>query len=81
MGVDLCGVTLVPVPLIDVETANWMTSTYPGSPFARGPVISATASNGRRTPLRSDAEHEFVLGLSAMSRQSGRELLRLSDTR
>ncbi|MGN6870052.1 MAG: arylamine N-acetyltransferase family protein [Solirubrobacteraceae bacterium] len=59
--VDLYGVTLSPVPLIDVETANWMTSTYPGSPFVRGPVISATASNGHRTLLRSDTEHEFVL--------------------
>jgi N-hydroxyarylamine O-acetyltransferase len=59
--VDLYGVTLSPVPLIDVETANWMTSTYPGSPFVRGPVISATASDGHRTLLRSDAEHEFVL--------------------
>ena len=59
--VDLYGVTLSPVPLIDVETANWMTSTYPGSPFVHGPVISATASNGHRMLLRSDAEHEFVL--------------------
>jgi N-hydroxyarylamine O-acetyltransferase len=59
--VDLYGVTLSPVPLIDVETANWMTSTYPGSPFVRGPVISAIASNGHRTLLRCDAEHEFVL--------------------
>jgi len=58
---DLYGVTLSPVPLIDIETANWMTSTYPGSPFVRGPVISATASNGHRTLFRSDAEHEFVL--------------------
>ncbi len=59
--VDLYGVTLSPVPLIDVETANWMTSTYPGSPFVRGPVISATASSGHRTLLSSDAENEFVL--------------------
>jgi arylamine N-acetyltransferase len=59
--VDLNGVSLSPVPLIDVETANWMTSTHPGSPFVRGPVSSATATNGRRTLLRSDAEHEFVL--------------------
>lgn len=59
--VDLYGVTPGPVPLIDIETANWMTSTYPGSPFVRGPVISATAPNGHRTLLRSNAEHGFVL--------------------
>ena len=59
--VELYGVPLSPVPLIDIETANWMTSTHPGSPFVRGPVITSTAPNGHRTLLRSDAEHEFVL--------------------
>jgi N-hydroxyarylamine O-acetyltransferase len=59
--VELYGVPLSPVPLIDIETANWMTSTHPGSPFACGPVITSTAPNGHRTLLRSDAEHEFVL--------------------
>lgn len=59
--VDHYGVTLSPVPFVDIETANWMTSTYPGSPFVRGPIISATATNGHRTLIRSDAEHGFVL--------------------
>lgn len=58
---DLYGVALSPVPSIDIETANWMTSTHPRSPFVRGPVISATAPDGGRTLLRGDAEHEFVL--------------------
>jgi N-hydroxyarylamine O-acetyltransferase len=58
---DLYGVALSPVPLIDIETANWMTSTHPRSPFVRGPVISVTAPDGRRTLLKSDKEHEFVL--------------------
>lgn len=33
-------------PISTAETGNWMTSTHPGSPFVRGPVISGTASNG-----------------------------------
>jgi N-hydroxyarylamine O-acetyltransferase len=59
--VDQYGVVLSPVPLIDIVTANWMTSTYPGSPFVRGPIISATATDGSRTLLRSDQEQGFVL--------------------
>ncbi|MGH2851538.1 MAG: arylamine N-acetyltransferase, partial [Solirubrobacteraceae bacterium] len=59
--VDQYGVALSPVPLIDIETANWMTSTYPGSPFVRGPIVSATAANGHRTLVRSDPKHGFVL--------------------
>ena len=59
--VELYGVPLSPVPRIDIETANWMTSTHPRSPFVRGPVITLTASNGHRTLLRSDTQHEFVL--------------------
>ncbi|MHB1571155.1 MAG: arylamine N-acetyltransferase family protein [Solirubrobacteraceae bacterium] len=58
---DLYGVTLSPVPLIDIETANWMTSTHPRSPFVRGPVISSTAPDGSRTLLKNDQENEFLL--------------------
>ena len=38
-----------------------VTSTYPGSPFLRGPIISATANDGRRTLIRSDPEQAFIL--------------------
>lgn len=58
---DQYGVVADPVPMIDIETANWRTSTYPGSPFVRGPIISATAHDGSRTLMRPDSEHGFVL--------------------
>ena len=59
--VDQYGVIPSPVPLVDVLTANWLTSTYPESPFLRGPIISATAADGRRTLIRSDRQHGFIL--------------------
>lgn len=59
--VDQYGVVADPVPMIDIETANWLTSTYPGSPFVRGPIISATAHDGSRTLIRADSEHGLVL--------------------
>lgn len=59
--VDQYGVIASPVPFVDVQTANWLTSTYPESPFLRGPIISATAADGRRTLIRSDRQHGFIL--------------------
>jgi arylamine N-acetyltransferase len=59
--VDQYGVIPDPVPLIDVETSNWLTSTHPRSPFRRGPIISATAADGRRTLIRADPQHGFIL--------------------
>jgi N-hydroxyarylamine O-acetyltransferase len=59
--VDQYGVIPSPVPLVDVETANWLTSTHPRSPFLRGPIISATAADGRRTLIRADPQHGFIL--------------------
>jgi N-hydroxyarylamine O-acetyltransferase len=58
---DQYGVVGTPVPFVDLETANWLTSTYPGSPFVHGPIISASADDGRRTLIRADAAHELVL--------------------
>lgn len=72
--VDQYGVALSPVPLIDIETANWMTSTYPGSPFVRGPIISATATDGSRTLVRSDQKHGFVLVEQQPTRRVARPL-------
>jgi N-hydroxyarylamine O-acetyltransferase len=40
-----------PVPLIDVETINWWTSTHPRSPFVTGLMISAQADDGSRVSL------------------------------
>src|ERR1700734_3751948 len=59
--VDQYGVIASPAPFVDVQTANWLTSTYPESPFLRGPIISATAADGRRTLIRSDRQHGFIL--------------------
>lgn len=59
--VDQYGVIPSPVPLVDIETANWFTSTYPESPFLRGPIISATTADGRRTLIRADSQSAFIL--------------------
>ncbi len=40
-----------PVPLADVEAANWFTSTHPRSPFVTGLVASIQAADGSRTLL------------------------------
>lgn len=39
--VDLYGFEPDPVPLVDVEVANWYTSTHPRSPFVTNVVVSA----------------------------------------
>ena len=42
-----------PVPFADVETSNWFTSTHPRSPFVTGVIVSAHASDGGRSMLRT----------------------------
>jgi N-hydroxyarylamine O-acetyltransferase len=49
--VDLYGLLAQPVPLIDVETINWWTSTHPRSPFVAGLVVSTQHDDGTRTSL------------------------------
>jgi N-hydroxyarylamine O-acetyltransferase len=49
--VDLYGLLPQPVPLIDVETINWWTSTYPGSPFVTGLMVCRQSDDGVRTTL------------------------------
>jgi N-hydroxyarylamine O-acetyltransferase len=53
--VDMYAFLPRPVPLIDVETSNWWTSTNPGSPFVSGLLIGAQAEDGTRLAL-SDRE-------------------------
>ena len=48
---DLYGFMPEPVPLIDVETSNWFTSTYPRSPFVTGLIVSAQRPDGTRESL------------------------------
>ncbi|MCW3068239.1 MAG: arylamine N-acetyltransferase [Solirubrobacterales bacterium] len=62
---DLYGLPAEPVPLVDVETANWFTSTHPRSPFVTGLMISAQDADGKRTSL-SDWE-----GLALSERTPG----------
>jgi len=39
------------VPLVDIETSNWFTSTHPRSPFVTGVVASIQRPDGSRTML------------------------------
>jgi N-hydroxyarylamine O-acetyltransferase len=48
---DLYGFVPQPVPLVDVETSNWFTSTHPRSPFVTGLIVSTQAPDGTRTSL------------------------------
>jgi N-hydroxyarylamine O-acetyltransferase len=49
---DLYGFVPQPVPLVDIETSNWFTSTHPRSPFVTGVIVGAQALDGARTMLR-----------------------------
>jgi N-hydroxyarylamine O-acetyltransferase len=48
---DLYGFLPQPVPLVDVETSNWFTSTHPRSPFVTGLIVSAQRPDGTRVSL------------------------------
>jgi len=48
---DLYAFVPQPVPLVDVETSNWFTSTHPRSPFVTGVIVSANAQDGARITL------------------------------
>ncbi|PZS11083.1 MAG: acetyltransferase [Solirubrobacterales bacterium] len=49
--VDLYGFVPEPVPLVDVETSNWFTSTHPRSPFVKGLIVSTQRPDGSRTSV------------------------------
>ncbi len=49
--VDLYGFRPDPVPLVDVETINWWVSTYPGSPFVTGLMVTIQHEDGLRLGL------------------------------
>jgi N-hydroxyarylamine O-acetyltransferase len=48
---DLYGFPLQPVPLIDVETSNWWTSTRPDSLFVTGLIVGIRGDDGTGTLL------------------------------
>jgi N-hydroxyarylamine O-acetyltransferase len=58
--VDVYGFVPEPVPLIDVETSNWFTSTHPRSPFVTGLIVAAQRRDGGRESL-SDWSGELML--------------------
>ncbi len=48
---DIYGFLPHPVPLIDVETANWWTSTHPRSLFVTGLIVGVRGEDGSGTML------------------------------
>lgn len=64
---DLYGFEPDPVPLVDVEVANWYTSTHPRSPFVTNVVVSAQRPGER-------------LGLIAPSGADGQLVRRTPDS-
>lgn len=49
--VDMYGFVPEPVPMVDVETSNWFTSTHPRSPFVTGLIVGTQADDGTRASL------------------------------
>jgi N-hydroxyarylamine O-acetyltransferase len=49
--VDMYGFVPEPVPLVDVETSNWFTSTNPRSPFVSGLIVGAQSDDGTQVSL------------------------------
>jgi N-hydroxyarylamine O-acetyltransferase len=44
---DLYAFAPEPVPMVDVETSNWFTCTYPRSPFVTGLIVAQRADGSR----------------------------------
>jgi N-hydroxyarylamine O-acetyltransferase len=50
--VDVYGFVPQPVPMADIEVANWFTSAHPNSPFVTGLIVSTQRPDGTRIDLR-----------------------------
>jgi arylamine N-acetyltransferase len=48
---DVYGFIPQPIPLIDVETSNWWTSTHPRSLFVTGLIVGVRDDDGTGTSL------------------------------
>jgi N-hydroxyarylamine O-acetyltransferase len=48
---DLYGFAPQPVPMVDLQTSNWFTSTHPRSPFVTGLIVSAQRRDGTHLSL------------------------------
>jgi N-hydroxyarylamine O-acetyltransferase len=49
--VDVYGFVPEPVPMVDVETSNWFTTSHPGSRFVTGLIVALQQPDGTRTSL------------------------------
>jgi N-hydroxyarylamine O-acetyltransferase len=49
--IDVYSFMPLPAPMIDIEVANWFTSTHPRSPFVTGLIVATQAYDGTRTWL------------------------------
>ncbi len=58
--VDLYGFVAQPVPLVDVETSNWWTSTHPRSPFVTGLFVGVQGEGGVHTSVSDWSGLELV---------------------
>jgi N-hydroxyarylamine O-acetyltransferase len=49
--IDVYSFVPLPAPMIDIEVANWFTSTHPRSPFVAGLIVATQTQDGTRTWL------------------------------
>jgi N-hydroxyarylamine O-acetyltransferase len=49
-----------PVPMVDIETSNWFTSTHPSSPFVSGLIATTQSADGTRTMLSDWGEQRVI---------------------
>jgi N-hydroxyarylamine O-acetyltransferase len=68
--VDVYGFVPQPVPMVDVEVANWFTSTNPRSPFVSGLIVGAQTREGVRTSLSDWGELALTVQTPAGSEAS-----------
>jgi N-hydroxyarylamine O-acetyltransferase len=54
--IDVYGFVPQPVPMVDIEVANWWTSTHPRSPFVTGLLVGTQTRDGVRTSLSDFGE-------------------------
>ena len=51
MWFDMYSFLPEPVPMVDIETSSWFTSTHPRSPFVTGLIVSRQDEDGTRVSL------------------------------
>jgi N-hydroxyarylamine O-acetyltransferase len=54
--VDVYSFMPLPAPMVDIEVANWFTSTHPRSPFVAGLLVATQTHGGTRTWLSDWSE-------------------------